>query len=176
MRQRHDSTNRKTGGRECGPARRWVTVLCAVPLVVGVGLIAYALSKPSPSPGARSSASAPLAAPATADAAPALGQAPREKVVGRWVRPDGGYVLEIRSVGADGAAQAAYFNPQPIHVAKAQVQSTGTAVAVYVELRDSGYPGNYYRLNYDAKGDRLVGTYDQPEARQQFDIYFERLK
>lgn len=85
-------------------------------------------------------------------------------------------MLEIRSVGADGAAQAAYFNPRPIRVARAQVQSTGMAVAVYVELRDSGYPGNYYRLEYEAGSDRLVGTYDQPEARQQFDIYFERLK
>lgn len=162
MRQRPDSTNRKTAKRKCGPARRWVTVLCAAPLVVGVGMIAYAVLRPSSS--------------GVANATPSPDEALREKVVGRWVRPDGGYVLEIRSVGADGAAQAAYFNPRPIRVARAQVQSTGMAVAVYVELRDSGYPGNYYRLEYEAGSDRLVGTYDQPEARQQFDIYFERLK
>jgi hypothetical protein len=85
-------------------------------------------------------------------------------------------VLEIRSVGADGEAQASYFNPRPIRVAKAQVQSTGATAAVYVELRDSGYPGNYYRLAYEAAGDRLVGIYHQPQEGQQFDIYFERFQ
>jgi hypothetical protein len=31
---------------------------------------------------------------------------------GRWVRPDGGYGVVIRSVGADGQLEAMYFNPR----------------------------------------------------------------
>ena len=162
--------------RGSGTSRHWMNLLCAMPLILGAAMILYALSRPAPL------ASAPTPAPVSAVALPApeatgaQGSTAREKLVGRWLRPDGGYVLEIRSVGADGQAQAGYFNPRPIHVAKAQVQGTGNESALYVELRDTGYPGNNYRLVYEAEGDRLVGTYHQPAAQQQFNIYFERLK
>src|SRR4026209_900953 len=43
-----------------------------------------------------------------------------QKLIGRWQRPDGGYVFEVKSVAADGAMEAAYFNPKSIRVAKAE--------------------------------------------------------
>ena len=33
---------------------------------------------------------------------------------GRWVRPDGGYVINIKSVDASGKLDAAYANPNPL--------------------------------------------------------------
>src|SRR5690242_6383851 len=41
------------------------------------------------------------------------------KLTGKWVRPDGGYVLELKSVGSGGKMDAAYFNPRPINVSRA---------------------------------------------------------
>jgi hypothetical protein len=39
---------------------------------------------------------------------------------GRWVRPDGGYVIEVRDAQAGGRLDAAYFNPRPINVSRAE--------------------------------------------------------
>ena len=36
-------------------------------------------------------------------------------LTGRWLRPDGGYVLDVRAAG--GGVEATYLNPRPIHVA-----------------------------------------------------------
>jgi hypothetical protein len=33
------------------------------------------------------------------------------KLIGRWLRPDGGYVIEIRNISSGGKMEAAYFNP-----------------------------------------------------------------
>ena len=57
------------------------------------------------------------------------------KLPGKWLRPDGGYILEIRSVAPDGKMEAAYFNPRPIHVAKAEASQEGGSVKVFLELR-----------------------------------------
>src|SRR5258707_14443347 len=35
-----------------------------------------------------------------------------QKLKGKWLRPDGGYVVDVRSVADDGAMDAAYFNPK----------------------------------------------------------------
>ena len=32
---------------------------------------------------------------------------------GRWLRPDGGYIIQIRSVDGSGKMDAGYFNPGP---------------------------------------------------------------
>lgn len=37
------------------------------------------------------------------------------KVVGRWMRTDGGYELELSNPTFDGRLTAAYFNPNPIN-------------------------------------------------------------
>ena len=95
---------------------------------------------------------------------------------GRWTRPDGGYVLEIRSVAADGKLDAAYFNPRPIHVAAARASRAGSTIQVYIELRDENYPGSTYNLRFDPGSDRLSGDYYQAVARQRYPIYFVRMK
>jgi hypothetical protein len=57
------------------------------------------------------------------------------KLTGRWLRPDGGYVLEIRTVDARGAIDAAYLNPRPINAARAEAARKGSTLTVVVELR-----------------------------------------
>jgi hypothetical protein len=99
-----------------------------------------------------------------------------ETLNGRWLRPDGGYVLEIRAVDANGNIDALYFNPRPINVAKAEATRDGAKLNVLVELRAPNYPGSTYTLVYDQKQDQLRGTYFQAALRQSFDVYFVRLK
>ena len=99
-----------------------------------------------------------------------------EKLKGRWLRDSGGYTIEIRSVGPGGKLDASYFNPKSIHVGKAEASRQGTAVKVFIELRDVNYPGSTYTLAYDVKNDRLVGRYFQAVAGETFDVYFVRLK
>jgi len=95
---------------------------------------------------------------------------------GRWRRPDGGYVIEINDVEATGKVDAAYFNPNPIHVSKAEATREGGATKVFVELRDAGYPGSTYSLTYDPQNDQLRGVYFQAAMNQNFDVIFFRIK
>jgi hypothetical protein len=99
-----------------------------------------------------------------------------KKLVGRWVRPDGGYVIDIRHVDADGKLQAAYFNPRPIHVSQARVTKAQKKPQIFVELRDVGYPGATYTLTYNAQHDVLAGLYFQPTVDQTFDVIFVRMQ
>jgi len=93
---------------------------------------------------------------------------------GRWLRPDGGYVLEIRQVDADGQLDAGYFNPNPIRVVSAKASKDGAAVKVYVELNDVNYPGCKYNLTYLPTQRQLVGTYFQAALHQTYEVAFER--
>jgi hypothetical protein len=95
---------------------------------------------------------------------------------GSWRRPDGGYILEIRDIKPDGQIEAAYFNPRPIHVAIAKMSQSGPATKVFVELRDTGYPGSAYNLVYDPGSDQLKGIYSQAALHEDFDVFFVRLK
>lgn len=97
-------------------------------------------------------------------------------LTGRWVRLDGGYVLDIRSVAADGKMDAAYLNPKPIDVAKAQATRDGSSVKVFVELQGANYAGSTYTLTYDPKTDQLAGIYNQVVVQQRFDVSFVRMK
>jgi hypothetical protein len=99
-----------------------------------------------------------------------------ETLKGRWLRPDGGYVLEIRAVDLGGKIDALYFNPRPINVAKAEATRDDSKVNVFVELRAPNYPGSTYTLVYDQKQDQLRGTYFQAALGQSFDVYFVRMK
>lgn len=97
------------------------------------------------------------------------------KLVGRWLRPDGGYVLEVRSVDpASGQMDVAYLNPRPIHVAQAEAKEADGKVSVFLELQDVGYPGSTYRLTYLPQVDQFIGTYYQPTIDQSFDVEFVR--
>lgn len=97
-----------------------------------------------------------------------------DRLAGRWVRLEGGYVLEIRSVSPQGAVDAAYLNPRPIHVARAEAFREGEVLTLFVELRDANYPGSTYRLVYDPASDILAGTYFQALQKQTFDVSFLR--
>jgi hypothetical protein len=90
------------------------------------------------------------------------------------VRVDGGHVVEIRSVEAGGRVDASYLDPRPIHVAKALASQDGGTVKLVIELRDVDYPGNTYRLRYDAGRDVLEGTYSEARERQMYDVSFMR--
>jgi uncharacterized protein (DUF2147 family) len=98
------------------------------------------------------------------------------KLTGKWERPDGGYVLEIKGVDAAGTMQAAYFNPKPINVSRAAALYKDGAVKVIVELRDENYPGCTYNLTYDPQSDQLYGQYFQAAMQQTFDVTFGRMK
>ena len=105
-----------------------------------------------------------------------VAQAELNRMAGKWLRPDGGYVLELSDVKPEGKLKAAYFNPRPIHVAKAEWRSMAGRIQVFVELRDVNYPGSTYTLIYDAAKDRFEGYYYQAVQKQTFDVVFERTK
>ena len=99
-----------------------------------------------------------------------------QTLTGRWVRPDGGYILELRDIKKDGGLRAAYFNPRPINVHRATWSRKERAIHVFVELRDANYPGSKYDLTYDPTTGALRGTYYQAVEKQSYDIEFVRMK
>jgi len=119
-------------------------------------------------PGASSAPKATATSPAVPEAV--------NKLLGRWIRVDGGYALELRNPDVSGALEAGYFNPKPIKVSRAIWMQGGSGLQVVVELNDVGYPGATYVLTHDAQTDRLVGQYTQPAMQQSFDIDFVRQK
>jgi uncharacterized protein (DUF2147 family) len=111
-----------------------------------------------------------------ADSTQSLRKTDTQQLFGRWIRPDGGYVLELKPTGKDGSLQAAYFNPRSINVSRAELRRKGGTISIFVELRDVNYPGSTYNLHYDPKTDRLLGTYYHAALRQLFEVEFERFK
>jgi len=94
--------------------------------------------------------------------------------VGSWVRPDGGYVIEVTKIHTDGKVDAAYFNPRPIHVSRSNVSEEGGIIQLYIELQGKGYPGSTYTLKYNSELDVLVGIYFQAVIKQPFEVVFQR--
>lgn len=99
-----------------------------------------------------------------------------QRLEGKWVRPDGGYVLELKSIKKDGSLAAAYFNPRPIRVFRAEIAKKNGTITLFVELRDVNYPGSTYTLQYDTATDRLKGAYFQAVQRQTFSVEFVRAR
>ncbi len=95
-------------------------------------------------------------------------------LIGQWVRPDGGYILDIKSINPDGKIEMAYLNPRPINVSKAQANTKAGKIKLFIELLDKGYPGSYYTLTFDSEKDLLVGVYHHLGLNRNFDIYFVR--
>jgi hypothetical protein len=71
---------------------------------------------------------------------------------------------------------AGYFNPRPINVSRAEASQEGTTIKVFIELRDTNYPGSTYTLTFDPQSDQLKGVYFQAALQQSFDVFFVRLK
>ena len=138
------------------------TMLLARFLVAAAAVVAFGLMSP--------------VAPGPALAASNADQVGADRLAGRWVRPDGGYVLEIRSAKADGRLDAAYLNPRSIKVSHAEWRREDGRLLVFVELRDANYPGSTYNLRYEPAQDRLIGAYYQAVQRQTFDVEFVRQK
>lgn len=99
-----------------------------------------------------------------------------QSLEGRWVRPDGGYILELKNVKKDGSLTAAYYNPSPIRVYRADAAKKNGEITLTVELRDINYPGSTYTLVYDPASDRLRGRYFQAVEKRTFTVEFLRAK
>jgi hypothetical protein len=99
-----------------------------------------------------------------------------KRLTGRWIRPDGGYILELKDIKKDGKLKASYFNPSSINVFRAEWNRKEGKINLFVELRDVNYPGSKYTLQYDPESDRLTGTYFQAVYRETYDIEFKRIK
>jgi hypothetical protein len=97
-----------------------------------------------------------------------------DRLVGSWVRPDGGYVIEISKIYPDGKVDAAYFNPRPIHVSRSNVSEEDGIIELFIELQGKGYPGSTYTLKYKPEYDAMVGIYFQAVIQQPFDVIFQR--
>jgi hypothetical protein len=162
------------------PARRGraglsLAVIATVVLAAGLIGTAYLLGGGQP-PG---TGSLPETAPAPgAKGTPMAGAADSGfgALNGRWLRPDGGYILEIRNVDARGRIDAVYLNPRPVNVAGAEATRDGSTLRVFVELRAPNYPGSTYKLIYDPQRDQLAGTYFQAALQQTFDVVFVRMR
>ena len=115
-------------------------------------------------------------APGPAQKADSASKPDFQKLKGKWVRPDGGYVLEIKSVANNGVLEAAYYNPAPIYVSRAISSLEGSAIKVFIELRAENYPGSTYTLVYDPKSDSLNGVYYQALQQQTYEIAFVRME
>jgi len=99
-----------------------------------------------------------------------------ETLLGKWIRPDGGYILSVKKVFPDGRVDAGYFNPRPINVSQAHASPAGSTVKLFIELQAPGYPGSTYDLVYDPSNDVLVGIYFQAAMQQRFEVMFVRSK
>jgi hypothetical protein len=100
----------------------------------------------------------------------------QDKLVGRWQRTDGGYVIELKNPTPEGLIDAGYFNPNPIHVGKSAWQNKNGRLMLLVELQDQNYPGSLYNLEYQPPVDKLTGTYFQAVERVSYNVEFTRIK
>jgi hypothetical protein len=97
-------------------------------------------------------------------------------LIGSWRRVDGGYIIDIRRINANGQMDVAYYNPKSIHVSRAAASLNDGAVSVFIELQDVGYPGSTYTLMYSPEQDILTGVYFQAVVKQSFEVIFTRVK
>ena len=100
----------------------------------------------------------------------------KEKLVGRWQRADGGYIIELKNPKPDGLIEAGYFNPNPMNVGKSAWQNKDGRLMVMIELQDQNYPGSLYNLEYQSHVDKLTGTYFQAVERVSYNVEFIRTK
>ena len=99
-----------------------------------------------------------------------------KRLEGKWVRPDGGYILELKNIGSAGDVKAVYYNPRPINVGISNWRVDDGNLTVFVELRDINYQGSTYTLQYGADSDRLKGKYFQAPTGRTYEVEFVRVK
>ncbi len=98
-----------------------------------------------------------------------------DKLKGRWVRPDGGYVLELKELLPENRISAAYYNPSPINVGESKIYKENGFTKLFIKMQDQNYPGSTYTLIYDTENDKLCGIYYQATYGQQFQVEFTRM-
>jgi hypothetical protein len=98
------------------------------------------------------------------------------KLIGKWIRSDGDYTIEIFSVSKDGKLDAGYFNPNPIHVDKSEWKISENILFMRVILKDINYPGSTYVLRYNPDNETLAGNYFQAVEKTNYDVIFSRKK
>ncbi len=100
-----------------------------------------------------------------------------QRLVGRWVRGMGDICLNSATSMRGVALQPPISTPGRSRCSGRYWSRNGGKISVLVvELRDINYPGSTYNLQYDAKSDRLTGTYFQAVERQTYDVQFMRTK
>jgi hypothetical protein len=126
---------------------------------------------------ARESAQSSPAARKAEAGSPAAGAASidPQRLVGKWLRADSDYTIDVAGVGSDGRLDAQYLNPNPIHVGRAAWKLDGGTLKIAVELQDRGYPGSFYTLAYDPGADSLSGVYHHLGLNQEFEVVFSRI-
>jgi hypothetical protein len=167
----------KNGGKPAqrhgkGQVSRTAVVLIVVGLAAAVVVWTYGIRKTGPDQAALS------AAGNSKEKKTITSGKPKDfnKLIGRWVRPDGGYVIDIRGISPDGRMDAAYYNPRSIRVSRAEASLKKGAKQVFIELRDTGYPGSTYTLTYHPQHDILAGIYFQAAVGRSFEVVFLRAK
>lgn len=98
------------------------------------------------------------------------------RLAGKWLRSDGGYVLELKDVKSDGRLKVSYFNPKPINVSKSEWRRLVDHLQVFIKFMDVNYPGSTYTLVYSPEHDSLGGYYYQAALGETFDVVFMRMK
>jgi hypothetical protein len=160
------STKERTGGRRTAPKRK---LFMPLGILAGLAIVAVVLLVVKSGRETERKSTAPAITPSP--------QEPNtQRLVGNWVRTDGGYIIAVRSVDPEGRVDAAYFNPRKINVSRAEAAVKGSTAKLFIELRDEGYPGSTYTLEYDSTNDALVGVYFQAVLQQSFNVIFVRLK
>jgi hypothetical protein len=101
-------------------------------------------------------------------------QADFSALVGEWIRPDGGYVIQVREVKSDGSVDVGYFNPKEINISEVNISEWKGLLKLFIKLDDEGYPGSTYNLYYYAEKDALAGFYYQAVLQQKFEVVFLR--
>ena len=171
--------NSKRGSPEASETEKgkpsWLSWVLAG-LAVTVAIAGIFMLVRGQNPGSRDRQPAPGSASGHRTQTTAAQRVDFEALVGKWIRPDGGYTLSVRSVDSDGRVDAGYFNPRPINVSRAQASPEGSTVKMFIELQAAGYPGSTYDLVYDPGNDVLVGIYFQAAMQQRFEVMFVRAK
>ncbi len=158
----------QTAAGQAGESRCALWVAGALAVIMAIAAVVVLSQSPKPP-------ASPIGKPEGPVAALAPEQVSPDRLTGRWLRPDGGYVIEIRSAQPNGVLDAAYFNPRPINVSRAEWRRENGRLQVFMELRDANYPGSTYTLRYAPEQDRLVGDYFQAVQQQTFYVEFTRM-
>lgn len=98
-----------------------------------------------------------------------------EKLTGKWLRSDGVYTLEIKSVNENGMLDVTYFNPNPVELGRTEWIIQKNVLHVLIELQGP-YEKSNYQLVYDEKKKTLYGTFYQAVAQETYKVDFNKVK